>query len=215
MLPRSLLLLLPLALLGAEEAPRPEPRDGDRPRVDNRRRPEPRDGDVRGDDRRPQPPREGDFREDNRRPEMPRPPLTPEEQRRLQAAMQKANEDADVKEAREDLKGLREEMEKAMRAEREAVEKAALAADPEIKPLLEKMRKFQEEMRRRMQPEFRRPDGDRPGEPRERDGDQPRTGPRDGDRPRVGPRDGEGEPRPEGDNRRPQPRRPESRDEGR
>lgn len=171
MLPRSLLLLLPLALLGAEEAPRPEPRDGDRPRVDNRRRPEPRDGDVRGDDRRP---------------EMPRPPLTPEEQRRLQAAMQKANEDADVKEAREDLKELREEMEKAMRAEREAVEKAALAADPEIKPLLEKMRKFQEEMRRRMQPEFRRPDGDRPGEPRvgPRDGDQPRTGPRDGEQPR-------------------------------
>ncbi|MGA0133523.1 MAG: hypothetical protein ACO3ND_04115 [Opitutales bacterium] len=187
-MPRHLLiLLLPLAVLAADEPRRSIPREGDQPGVDNRRRPEPR----------------GDFRNDDRRPEQPRPPLTPEEQRRLQAAMQKANEDPDVKEAREDLKELREKMEKAMRAEREAVERAAIAADPEVKPLLEKMRKFQEEMRRRMQPDNRRPDGDRPGEPRERDGDRPKVGPRDGDQPRVGPRDGEG------DNRRPQPPRPQ------
>lgn len=69
-----------------------------------------------------------------------RSPLTPDEQHKLQTAMERINEDATVKEAREVLLKARRNLEEAARKERTQTEDAALKADPSLGPIFEKMR---------------------------------------------------------------------------
>lgn len=59
--------------------------------------------------------------------------LTPEERQQLHAAREKVMDNADVK-------SVRDRMEQAMKARREAEKSALLAADPSLGPILEKMK---------------------------------------------------------------------------
>ncbi|MEY3829279.1 MAG: hypothetical protein RL636_980 [Verrucomicrobiota bacterium] len=67
--------------------------------------------------------------------------LTPDEQHKLQATMEKLKDNADLKEAREVALKARKEAEETARKERELTEAAALKLDPSLAPIFEKMRK--------------------------------------------------------------------------
>ncbi len=123
----------------------------------------------------------------------PRPPapLSPDEQKRLHEAMEKAKQDPAVKEAHEQAAQAQQAAQQAQQKAREITDDAARKADPSVAPILEKIKKAME----RRQP-------DQPGRPPQ---GQPRgEAPR---RPEVQPR-GEQPRRPEG-----QPNQP-NRDRG-
>jgi hypothetical protein len=74
---------------------------------------------------------------------LPRLPvqLSPDEQKRLHEAMEKANQDPAVKEAHEQAAKAQQAAAEAQKKAREITDDAARKADPSIAPLLEKMHK--------------------------------------------------------------------------
>jgi len=112
-------------------------------------------------------------------------PLSPDEQKRLHEAMQKANQDPAVKEAREQAAKAQQAAAKAQKKAHELTEEAARKADPEVAPILEKVRKAMEQRQ--------------PNQP----GRQPEAQPR-GEQPR----------RPESNNRQPNVQPGRGREEG-
>jgi len=100
--------------------------------------------------------------------------LSPDEQKRLREAMEKANQDPAVKEAHEQAAKAQQAAAEAQKKAREATDEAARKADPSVAPILDKVRKAMEQRQ--------------PGQP----GRQPEAQPR-GEQPR----------RPEGSNRQP------------
>ena len=66
--------------------------------------------------------------------------LTPDEQAKLRAAMEKAGQEAAVKEAREVAQKAQKALEEARLNERKAAEAAALKADPSLEPVFDKLR---------------------------------------------------------------------------
>ena len=66
--------------------------------------------------------------------------LTPDEQHKLQAAMEKLKDNADLKEARELALKARKSAEEATRKEHELTQDAAIKLDPSLAPIFEKMR---------------------------------------------------------------------------
>ena len=169
---RHLPLLLIAALgFAADEAPRP----AGRPSTDGPRR-------------------EG-------RPESrPSTPLSPDEQKRLHEAMEKAKQDPAVKEAHEQAAKAPQAAQDAQRKAREVAEDAARKADPEVAPIFEKLKKAME--RRQPEQPGRKPEGQPRGEAPRRPEGQPNPF---GDEPR-GPRQPNDE-RPRGDVREPIPGR--------
>jgi len=67
--------------------------------------------------------------------------LTPDEQHKLQATMEKLKDNADLKEAREVALKARKSAEEATRKEQDLTQDAALKLDPSLAPLFEKMHK--------------------------------------------------------------------------
>jgi hypothetical protein len=67
--------------------------------------------------------------------------LTPDEQHKLQATMEKLKDNTDLKEARELALKARKSAEEATRKEHELTQDAALKLDPSLAPLFEKMHK--------------------------------------------------------------------------
>jgi len=116
---------------------------------------------------------EGSAPEGRPNPRLPV-PLSPDEQRRLREAMEKAKQDPAVKEAHEQAAKAQQAAAEAQKKAREITDEAARKADPSVAPLLEKVRKAMEQRQ--------------PGQP----GRQPEAQPR-GEQPR----------RPEGNNRQP------------
>ncbi len=123
------------------------------------------------------------------------PRLSPDEQKRLHEAMEKAKQDPAVKEAHEQAAKAQQAAAEAQNKAREATDAAARKADPEVAPILEKVRKEMEQ-RQPNQP-GRGPEAQPRGEaPRQReDGNrQPNAQPRgreDGNRqPEAQPRGG-------------------------
>lgn len=93
--------------------------------------------------------------------------LTPDEQAKLRAAMEKAGQEAAVKEAREVALKAQQALEEARLNERKAAEAAALKVDPSLEPVFDKLRKAQANPR----PNARGNEGgDQPRAPR---GEQP------------------------------------------
>ena len=72
-------------------------------------------------------------------------PLSPDEQKRLHEAMQKAQQDPAVKEAHEQAAKAQQAAAEAQKKARELSEEAARKADPEVGPILEKIRKAMEQ----------------------------------------------------------------------
>ncbi|MEY3449047.1 MAG: hypothetical protein RL749_668, partial [Verrucomicrobiota bacterium] len=110
------------------------------------------------------------FRPDGPGPEgRPNPrlpvPLSPDEQKRLHEAMEKAKQDPAVKEAHEQAAKAQQAAMEAQKKARELTDEAARKADPEVAPILEKIKKAME----RRQPE--QPDRQPQVQPR---GEQPR-----------------------------------------
>ncbi len=111
-------------------------------------------------------------------------PLSPDEQKRLHEAMEKAKQDPAVKEAHEQAAKAQQAAQEAQKKARDITDEAARKADPEVAPILEKIKKAMERRQpdqtdRQPQGQPRRPEGqpDQPG--RERGPGQP-----EGDRPR-------------------------------
>jgi len=111
-------------------------------------------------------------------------PLSPDEQKRLHEAMEKAKQDPAVKEAHEQAAKAQQAAQEAQKKARDITDDAARKADPEVAPILEKIKKAMERRQpdqtdRQPQGQPRRPEGqpDQPG--RERGPGQP-----EGDRPR-------------------------------
>lgn len=111
-------------------------------------------------------------------------PLSPDEQKRLHEAMEKAKQDPAVKEAHEQAAKAQQAAQEAQQKARDITDDAARKADPEVAPILEKIKKAMERRQpdqtdRQPQGQPRRPEGqpDQPG--RERGPGQP-----EGDRPR-------------------------------
>ena len=159
--------LLLLAALGfaAEEAPRPNVRPEGRP--------------------------------NNQVPQASNPrlpvPLSPDEQKRLREAMEKANQDPAVKEAHEQAAKAQQAAAEAQKKAREITDEAARKADPSVAPILDKVRKAMEQ-RQPNQP-GRQPEVQPAGEtPRQREGGnrQPNAEP---GRSREGNRQPEAQPR--------------------
>jgi hypothetical protein len=93
--------------------------------------------------------------------------LSPDEQAKLRAAMEKAGQEGAVKEARENAQKAQKAMEEARLNERKAAEAAALKADPSLEPIFDKLHKAQQN-----QPSARR--GSEGGDqPRANRGEQP------------------------------------------
>jgi hypothetical protein len=110
-------------------------------------------------------------------------PLSPDEQKRLHEAMEKAKQDPAVKEAHEQAAKAQQAAQEAQKKARDITDDAARKADPEVAPILEKIKKAMERRQtdqtdRQPQGQPRRPEGqpDQPG--RERGPGQP-----EGDRP--------------------------------
>lgn len=96
-------------------------------------------------------------------------PLSPDEQKRLHEAMQKAQQDPAVKEAHEQAAKAQQAAAEAQKKARELTDEAARKADPEVAPILEKIRKAMEQ-RPNNQP-GREPSAQPRGEaPRQREG---------------------------------------------
>lgn len=99
--------------------------------------------------------------------------LSPEEQKRLHEAMEKAKQDPAVKEAHEQAAKAQKAAMEAQKKARELTEEAARKADPEVAPILEKLRKASEPRQPNQpgrQPEAQ-PRGEAPGQP---NADRPR-----------------------------------------
>jgi len=130
------------------------------------------------------------FRPDGPGPEgRPNPrlpvPLSPDEQKRLHEAMEKAKQDPAVKEAHEQAAKAQKAAAEAQKKARELTDEAARKVDPSVAPLLEKVRKAMDQRQ--------------PNQP----GRQPEAQPR-GEQPR----------RPEGGNRQPNAEPGRGREEG-
>ena len=141
------------------------------------------------------------FRPDGPGPEgRPNPrlpvPLSPDEQKRLHQAMENAKQDPAVKEAHEQAAKAQQAAMEAQKKAREVTDEAARKADPEVAPILEKIKKGME----RRQPE--QPQVQPRGEPPRRPEGQPNQPGRD-----RGPNQPNGD-RPRGDVREPGPDRP-------
>ena len=96
-------------------------------------------------------------------------PLSPDEQKRLHEAMEKAKQDPAVKEAHEQAAKAQQAAAEAQKKARELSEEAARKADPEVAPILEKIHKAMEQ-RPNAQP-GREPTAQPRGEaPRQREG---------------------------------------------
>ena len=165
---KHLPLLLLVATLGfaADEAPRPQGRTAQGPDA-------------------PRPEGRPNFR-------LPV-PLSPDEQKRLHEAMEKAKLDPAVKEAHEQAAKAQQAAQEAQKKVRELTDEAARKADPEVAPILEKIRKAME--KRPPNQEGRQPDGQPRGEaPRSRD-DGNRQPAQEPGRFREGNRQPEGQPR--------------------
>lgn len=111
------------------------------------------------------------FRPEGPAPEgrpLPRLPvqLSPDEQKRLHEAMEKANQEPAVKEAHEQAAKAQQAAAEAQKKAREITEDAARKADPSVAPILEKIRKAMEQRQPGRQPEAQ-PRGDTP---RQREG---------------------------------------------
>ena len=134
--------------------------------------------------------------------------LSPDEQKRLHEAMEKAKQDPAVKEAHEQAAKAQQAAQEAQQKARELTEDAARKADPSVAPILEKIKKAME----RRQPD--QPDRQPQVQPR---GEQPRrpegqpNQPNKPNKPNQPGRDrGPGQPegeRPRGDVREPGPDR--------
>ncbi len=72
-------------------------------------------------------------------------PLSPDEQKRLHEAMEKAKQDPAVKEAHEQAAKAQQAAAEAQKKAREITDEAARKADPEVAPILEKIRKAMEQ----------------------------------------------------------------------
>ena len=167
--------LLLLAALGfaAEEAPRPNVRPEGRP--------------------------------NNQVPQASNPrlpvPLSPDEQKRLREAMEKANQDPAVKEAHEQAAKAQQAAAEAQKKAREITDEAARKADPSVAPLLDKVRKAMEQ-RQPNQP-GRQPEAQPRGEtPRQREGGNRQPDAQPGRQPEAQPA-GETPRQREGGNRQP------------
>ncbi|NBV53583.1 MAG: hypothetical protein EBR83_08730 [Verrucomicrobia bacterium] len=111
------------------------------------------------------------FRPEGSAPEgraLPRLPvqLSPDEQKRLHEAMEKANQDPAVKEAHEQAAKAQQAAVEAQKKAREITDDAARKADPSVAPILEKVRKAMEQRQPGRQPEAQ-PRGEAP---RQREG---------------------------------------------
>ena len=133
--------------------------------------------------------------------QLPRLPaqLSPDEQKRLHEAMEKAKQDPAVKEAHEQAAKAQQAAAEAQKKARDITEEAARKADPSVAPILEKIKKAME----RRQPD--QPDRQPQVQPR---GEQPRRPEGQPNQPgrERGPGQPEGE-RPRGDVREPGPDR--------
>jgi hypothetical protein len=111
-------------------------------------------------------------------------PLSPDEQKRLHEAMEKAKQDPAVKEAHEQAAKAQQAAQEAQKKARDITDDAARKADPEVAPILEKIKKAMERRQpdqtdRQPQGQPRRPEGqpDQPGRergPGQTEGDRPR-----------------------------------------
>ena len=106
------------------------------------------------------------FRPEGSAPEgraLPRLPvqLSPDEQKRLHEAMEKANQDPAVKEAHEQAAKAQQAAAEAQKKAREITDDAARKADPSVAPILEKVRKAMEQRQPGRQPEAQ-PRGEAP-----------------------------------------------------
>ena len=94
--------------------------------------------------------------------------LTPDEQAKLKAAIEKAGQEAAVKEARENAQKAQKALEEARLNERKATEAAALKADPTLEPLFDKIHRAQQNQRPNARgneggDQSRAPRGEQPG----------------------------------------------------
>jgi hypothetical protein len=120
-------------------------------------------------------------------------PLSPDEQKRLREAMEKANQDPAVKEAHEQAAKAQQAAAEAQKKAREITDEAARKADPSVAPILDKVRKAMEQ--RQPNQTGRQPEAQPAGEtPRQREGGnrQPNAEP---GRSREGNRQPEAQPR--------------------
>jgi len=133
--------------------------------------------------------------------QLPRLPvqLSPDEQKRLHEAMEKAKQDPAVKEAHEQAAKAQQAAQEAQKKARELTDDAARKADPEVAPILEKIKKAME--RRQPDQPDRQPQGQPRGEPPRRPEGQPNQPGRE-----RGPGQPEGD-HPRGDVREPGPDR--------
>ena len=127
-------------------------------------------------------------------------PLSPDEQKRLHEAMEKAKQDPAVKEAHEQAAKAQQAAMEAQKKARELTDEAARKADPEVAPILEKIKKAME--RRQPEQPDRQPQVQPRGEQPRRPEGQPNQPGRD-----RGPNQPNGD-RPRGDVREPGPDRP-------
>ena len=110
---------------------------------------------------------EGPTPEGRTNPRLPV-PLSPDEQKRLREAMEKANQDPAVKEAHEQAAKAQQTAAEAQKKAREATDEAARKADPSVAPILEKIRKGMEQRQPNQpgrQPEAQ-PRGEQPRSPK-------------------------------------------------
>ncbi len=116
--------------------------------------------------------------------------LSPDEQKRLHEALEKANQDPAVKEAHEQAAKAQQAAAEAQKKARDITDEAARKADPSVAPILDKVRKAIEQRQPGRQPEVQ-PAGETP---RQREGGnrQPNAEP---GRSREGNRQPEGQPR--------------------
>ena len=118
-------------------------------------------------------------------PDAPRPegrpnlrlpvPLSPDEQKRLHEAMEKAKQDPAVKEAHEQAAKAQQAAQEAQKKAREVTDEAARKADPEVAPILEKIKKAME--RRQPEQPDRQPQAQPRGESPRRPEGQPKAQP--------------------------------------
>jgi hypothetical protein len=94
--------------------------------------------------------------------------LSPEEQKRLHEAMEKAKQDPAVKEAHEQAAKAQQAAMEAQKKAREITDDAARKADPEVAPILEKLRKAMEPPRGEQPNRQPNPEGPRTREGGER-----------------------------------------------
>ena len=93
-------------------------------------------------------------------------PLSPDEQKRLHEALEKANQDPAVKEAHEQAAKAQQAAAEAQKKARDITDEAARKADPSVAPILDKVRKAIEQRQPGRQPEVQ-PAGETP---RQREG---------------------------------------------